>query len=249
MLIIPAIDLKGGKCVRLEQGRDDRTTVYSGDPVGTAREWVRQGAGRLHLVNLDGALGRTSANLEIVRRIAASVSAVIEFGGGLRTPEDIQQAIDAGIHKVVLGTVAVESPEVLEEALESLGPSRVIVALDARAGKVATRGWTSVTETPVVSLAARLQAKGVTEVLYTDIERDGMLSGPDLRTMEQLGALGLSLIASGGVSSASDVVALRSACGGALAGVIVGKALYEQRVSLRELLEAAEAPPTLGGTV
>ena len=236
MLIIPAIDLKNGKCVRLEQGRDDRTTVYAGDPLHVAREWVRQGARRLHLVNLDGAFGRTSANLEIVRTIAGSVDAVIEFGGGLRSIDAIQQAFDAGVDKVVLGTVAVEQPEILSETLKRFGPSRIIVALDGIDGKMATRGWTSVTDIPVVELAGKLQKDGVEEMLYTDIKRDGMLTGPDLQHLGQLSSLGLSLIASGGVSSADDIRTLSSI---PLVGAIVGKALYEKRVTLPELLRAA----------
>jgi len=239
MLIIPAIDLKNGKCVRLEQGQDNRMTVYSGDPVGTAREWVRQGARRLHVVNLDGAFGRISTNLEILRAIAGSTDAVVEFGGGLRSLAAIKQAIDAGADKVVLGTIAVEQPNVLVEALEHLGVGRVIVALDGMGGKIATRGWTSMTEVPVMDLAQRLRHEGVEEVLYTDIERDGMLSGPDIPTLAQLGSVGLSLIASGGVASTADIRALRSIPSVSLHGVIVGKALYERRVTLRELLEAA----------
>jgi phosphoribosylformimino-5-aminoimidazole carboxamide ribotide isomerase len=246
MLIIPAIDLKDGKCVRLEQGRDERTTVYSGDPVAMAQEWVRQGARRLHLVNLDGAFGRTSGNLDVVRTIAHAVGIETEFGGGLRTLDAIQKAIDAGVDKVVLGTVAVEEPTILADTLQRFGPGRVIVALDGKGGKVATRGWTNVTDVPVLELAQRLQREGVREVLYTDITRDGMLSGPDLATLAQLGSLGLSLIASGGVSSAADIHALRSIHAVSLLGVIVGKALYENQVTLPELMKAA-GDPRAGG--
>jgi phosphoribosylformimino-5-aminoimidazole carboxamide ribotide isomerase len=242
MLIIPAIDLKNGKCVRLEQGRDDRTTVYSGDPAATAREWVRQGARRLHVVNLDGAFGRRSVNLDVVRSIVQSVDAEIEFGGGLRSLEAMRHALDAGIHKIVLGTVAVEQPRILSDALALLGPSRIIVALDGIGGKIATRGWTSVTEIAVEDLVRRLRGEGVEEVLYTDIERDGMLSGPDLPTLELLGSSGLRVIASGGVSSTADIAALRSLAGTPLFGVIVGKALYEKRVTLSELLAAVQEP-------
>jgi phosphoribosylformimino-5-aminoimidazole carboxamide ribotide isomerase len=235
--IIPAIDLKDGRCVRLQQGREDTETAYSLDPVAMAREWVRLGARRLHVVNLDGAFGRASQNIEIFRRIACDTDAVIEFGGGLRTFEDIERAFGIGAAKAVLGTVAVESPDLLSQALERYGPDRIIVALDGKGGKVATRGWQQVTDIPLLDACNRMIAFGVKEVLYTDIDRDGMMDGMDLSSLRELARLPVSVIASGGVSSADDVRALLDLNAPHITGVIVGKALYEKRVSLQELLD------------
>ena len=239
LTIIPAIDLKGGKCVRLRQGREADATHYSDDPVEVAREWVRQGARRLHVVNLDGAFGRASGNLGILRDIAQIPNVIVEYGGGIRTMDEIRDVIGSGARKVVLGTVAVEDPAVAGEAVRSFGPESIIVALDAAGGRVAVRGWKEVTEIGVIDLAARLAANGVAEVLYTDIERDGMMLGPDLAALPLIARPGLRVLASGGVSSAADVVAIRAIGEPGIAGVIVGKALYEKRVTLAALMEAA----------
>ena len=236
MEIIPAIDLKNGKCVRLLQGRDDATTEYSADPVATALDWVRQGARRLHVVNLDGAFGRASNNLEILRRIVAETDATIEFGGGLRTIDDMERAFATGIDKIVLGTVAVEDPNVVDEALLQFQRDGVIVALDAIDGKVATRGWKEISEKSVVDVAGNMKKRGVGEILYTDIRRDGMMSGPDLVTLAAIAAMGVQVIASGGVSSKSDVLSLLRLGLSNITGVIIGKALYEKKVSLAELI-------------
>jgi phosphoribosylformimino-5-aminoimidazole carboxamide ribotide isomerase len=239
LTIIPAIDLKGGKCVRLRQGREADATQYSDDPVEVAREWVRQGARRLHVVNLDGAFGRASGTLGILRDIAQIPNVVVEYGGGIRTMDDIREAIGSGARKVVLGTVAVEDPDVAGEAVRTFGPESIIVALDAVAGRVAVRGWKDLTEIDVIELAARLAANGVAEVLYTDIERDGMMSGPDLATLPLIARAGVRVLASGGVSAAADIAAIRAIGEPGIAGVIVGKALYEKRVTLAVLLDAA----------
>ena len=237
--IIPAIDLKGGKCVRLRQGREADVTQYSDDPVAMAVEWVRQGARRLHVVNLDGAFGRVSGHLEILREIAQIPNVLVEYGGGIRTLDGIREAIEAGAGKVVLGTMAVEDPAIAGEAVRTYGPGAIIVALDAIAGKVAVRGWRDVTATNAIDLSARLAENGVAEVLYTDIERDGMMSGPDLATLALLARTGVRVLASGGVSSAADVAAIRAIGESRIVGVIVGKALYEGGVTLPELIEAA----------
>ena len=242
MEIIPAIDLKNGKAVRLLQGRDEATTEYSTDPVAVAEEWVMQGAARLHVVNLDGAFGRASGNMEVLRKIAGRVDARIEFGGGLRHKDDIAAALDAGVDKIVLGTVAVEQPDLLAETLGTIGADRVIVAIDAVGGKVATRGWRHVTDQSINDFALQMKESGVTEILYTDIERDGMLSGPDLGGLRLLAATGLHVIASGGVSSTEDVRAIASLQLRAIVGVIVGKALYERRVTVASLINALSQP-------
>jgi phosphoribosylformimino-5-aminoimidazole carboxamide ribotide isomerase len=237
MEIIPAIDLKGGKCVRLLQGRDEATTEYSNDPVAVAAEWQRQGAKRLHIVNLDGALGRASANFDILKEIALSSIAMIQFGGGLRSLHDIQQAFNAGCEKVVVGTLVIENPKLLAEVLTTFGAHRVVVALDAMNGRIATHGWQTVSDVSVVDLACDVEQRGVVEILYTDIARDGMMNGPDLATLEALAATGLNVIASGGVSGSEDVHRLVQLGLKNLVGVIIGKALYERRILLPQLLK------------
>ena len=236
MMIIPAIDLKGGKCVRLRQGHDNETTEYSADPVAVAVEWVRQGARRLHVVNLDGAFGRTSANRDVLEKIAAHADALVEYGGGLRTLEEMERALVAGADKLVLGTVAVEDPDLLQEALDFYGEDRVIVALDAKDGIIATRGWTEGTGKKLLDIAGRLRDVGVREILYTDINRDGMLTGPDLATLRLLADVGPDILASGGVSSLDDLTSLSDLNAPAITGVIVGKALYERRLTVASAL-------------
>jgi len=235
--VIPAIDLKNGKCVRLLQGKDDSATQYSDDPVATARDWVVQGARRLHIVNLDGAFGRTSGNFEIVSRIVSEADAIIEFGGGIRSMESVEQAFNAGVHKIVLGTSAIENRDLVSEVLLRFGTERIIVSLDAVEGKVATRGWQTVSDINVVDAAKQMQGLGVSEILYTDIQRDGMLAGPDFETLALLASTGLHVIASGGVSSNADVVKLLELGSPNIVGVIIGKALYERRILLPDLLE------------
>jgi phosphoribosylformimino-5-aminoimidazole carboxamide ribotide isomerase len=242
MHIIPAIDLKGGKCVRLRQGKDDATTEYSADPVGTAREWFAQGAHRLHLVNLDGAFGRASGHLEVLRGIAALHLAPVQYGGGLRSVDAVEEAFEAGAAKVVLGTVAVENPPLFKEIMRGRETDQIIVAVDAVKGYVATRGWTSVSSVPAIELVRRLLDDGVREVLYTDVARDGMLTGPDLSTLEQLAATGMKVIASGGIASAGDVEALLALNNQNISGLIIGMALYERRVSLPDLVSLVTSP-------
>jgi phosphoribosylformimino-5-aminoimidazole carboxamide ribotide isomerase len=237
MIIIPAIDLGGGKCVRLRQGREEESTEYSATPVAIAEEWRNQGAEVLHIVNLDGAFGRTSGNLEILRRIASDVLVHVQYGGGLRTLESMQEALEAGAWKLVVGTVAVEDPSLLREALSRFGADRLIIALDALEGRVVTRGWKFLSNRPVLELAGSLQEMGVKEVLYTDVARDGMLAGPNLGALVELASTGLWVIASGGVSSPGDIRAILSLDKSRISGVIVGKALYEKRVTLRELID------------
>jgi phosphoribosylformimino-5-aminoimidazole carboxamide ribotide isomerase len=250
MILIPAIDLKGGKCVRLRQGREDTTTVYSDDPVAVARHLVEEGAERLHVVNLDGAFGRTSVNLEVFGRIAAEANVVLEFGGGLRTLDDMRMAFDAGADKLVLGTAAIEQPALLALALVTFGPVRLIVALDAHNGLVATRGWTHVTGLRVLDATLMMKEQGVAELLYTDIGRDGMFSGTDNTTLRDLASVGVNIIASGGVGHLEDIRALRDMQLDRIIGVIVGKALYEEKFSLRDalrLLQPGHPDPGEGG--
>jgi phosphoribosylformimino-5-aminoimidazole carboxamide ribotide isomerase len=242
MDIIPAIDLKNGKCVRLLQGRDDATTEYSSDPVAVARRWQEEGAKRIHVVNLDGAFGRASGNLEIVRRIVEEVDADVQFGGGLRSMEDIDAALGTGAAKLVLGTVAIENKELLADILRRERKERIIVALDASGGKIATKGWTEVTERSVLDVAAEMEAMGVGEILYTDISRDGMMGGPDLMLLRILAEkTGLKIIASGGISNSEDVLTLARSGLQGITAVIIGKALYEGKIDLRKIMEEVQA--------
>lgn len=240
MEIIPAIDLKNGKCVRLLQGDDTATTEYSTDPVAVARGWFEGGARRLHLVNLDGAFGRASDHLELLRKIAALSPHPVQYGGGIRSMEAVEAALDAGAAKVVLGTVAVEDPPLFRRMVEVCGSERCIVAVDAKGGKIATRGWTDVTALDVIEFVVHLRGQGIREVLYTDVARDGMLSGTDTATLLRIAETGMQVIASGGVSSEADVRALFELDTAFITGVIIGKALYEQRVTLPGLLSLAD---------
>lgn len=239
MEIIPAIDVKEGRCVRLRQGREDSGTVYGADPVAVARRWTEEGALRLHLVNLDGAFGRESKATDILRNIASLKGVKVQFGGGLRSREAIKGAFEAGASSVVLGTVAFEDRDLLAETLREYGPERVIIAIDALNGNVATRGWKEFTGRDVQEAARDLRAAGVREILCTDISRDGMMNGPDFVTLAGLSKSGLSVIASGGISSTEDVSALLGPGYEHITGAIIGKALYEGKIVLRSAIALA----------
>jgi len=239
MKIIPAIDIQDGKCVRLRQGREDSETVYASDPVSVAARWSEEGANRLHLVNLDGAFGRESKATDILRSISSLGGVTVQFGGGLRSRDAIRGAFDAGASSVVLGTVAFENTELLAWTLNEYGPERVIVAMDALNGIVATRGWKELTGMNVNVAARDLRGLGVREILCTDISRDGMMSGPDLAMLAGLAKSSLSVIASGGISSLDDVRALLASQFEHVTGVIIGKALYEGKIDLRSAIALA----------
>ncbi len=236
MDIIPAIDLKNGKCVRLRQGKDEATTEYSADPVATAVQWAAQGARRLHVVNLDGAFGRASVHLDLLKQIVRETHIAVQFGGGLRSEEAMQEALTAGASKVVLGTYVLEDARRMPAILKEIGPDHCIVALDTVGGNVTTRGWTHVTDQHVVDVATRLRDMGVVEILQTDVARDGMMTGPDFETLRALCALRLNVIASGGIASAHDVAALGALGTDTPSGVIIGRALYEGKIDLRSLI-------------
>ena len=234
--VFPAIDLRGGRCVRLVQGDFGRTREYDTDPVGRAREWERRGARALHVVDLDGAREGRLVQLDLVGEIARSVEIPVQVGGGVRTLDDLWSARDAGASRVVIGTAAVEDRKLRERAVEELGDD-LVVAVDARDGVVATHGWRSSSGVGVLDLAEELAAGGVGTVLYTDVSRDGTFSGAGLEETAAIARL-VPTIASGGVRGTGDVVALSKI--GGVVGVIVGTALYEGRVTLQELIEAAE---------
>ena len=243
MIIFPAIDLRGGRCVRLCQGDPQAETVFGDDPAAIAQHWVAQGATWLHVVNLDGALGdeRASAiNLWALRAILESVEVPVQFGGGLRTLDDMTRVVDLGVSRVVLGTAAVRSRSLVSSALDRLGCDRIVGGIDARDGRVAIRGWRETTNIQAVTLGHQLRDLGVERAVYTDIGRDGMLSGPDLAGVANLAnATGLRVIASGGIGCLEDLQALRE-LGSRVEGAIVGRALYTGAIALRAALALAE---------
>ena len=235
MLIIPAIDLRNGKCVRLSQGRKDAATVYDNDPIQVAEAFEKDGAQLIHVVDLDGAFGEGRQSRETALRIIRSLSVPVQFGGGLRDISDVDELINAGANRVVIGTVAAESPSILEKLVTAFG-DRIVVGIDARDGEVKTRGWEAHGKILAVDLAVRVAEAGVSRIIYTDVSRDGMLSGPNIEQTRQIALeSGLKVTASGGISSLEDIGRLRIAADGTrIDSVIVGKALYEGRFTLRD---------------
>jgi phosphoribosylformimino-5-aminoimidazole carboxamide ribotide isomerase len=237
MIVIPAIDLRDGRCVRLTQGRRSEVTVYNDDPVAVAREFAAAGAEMLHVVDLDGAFsGSGSPNRDVVKQIAANVGVPVEFGGGIRSLEDVQELCDAGVARVVLGTVAAESPQLLKDFVDRFS-TRICVGIDAHDGRVMTRGWETTTPVLAVDLARSVADCGVKRIIYTDIARDGMLVGPNIeQTLAVVRAANVSVSASGGVSSLDDLKRLRDTREPLLDSVIVGKALYEGKFKLEDAI-------------
>jgi phosphoribosylformimino-5-aminoimidazole carboxamide ribotide isomerase len=238
MLVIPAIDLKNGSCVRLVQGRQTDVTVYDANPVEMARQFARAGARMIHVVDLDGAFkGGESPNRAVVKKIVSAVDVPIEFGGGIRSIDDVQQLCDVGVARIVLGTLAVESIDLLKDLVARFA-ERICVGIDARDGQVMTRGWESETRIAAVDLARSVVAQGVRRIIYTDIARDGMLTGPNIeQTVAVARAASVHVTASGGVSSLDDIKRLRDAGEPLLDSVIVGKALYEQKFKLEDAID------------
>ncbi|HEU4835598.1 MAG TPA: 1-(5-phosphoribosyl)-5-[(5-phosphoribosylamino)methylideneamino]imidazole-4-carboxamide isomerase [Pyrinomonadaceae bacterium] len=241
MIVIPAIDLKDGLCVRLLQGRKSDVTVYNDDPVQVAREFVAAGAEMIHVVDLDGAFSEAgSPNRAVVKRIVDAIDIPIEFGGGIRSLDDVQRLCDVGVARVVLGTVAAESPSRLKDFVNSFG-SKICVGIDARDGRVMTRGWETATPLTAIELARSVAECGVERIIYTDIARDGALVGPNIQqTLAVAEAANVRVTASGGVSSLDDIKRLREAGDVRVDSVIVGKALYEGKFKLEEAILAAD---------
>jgi len=241
MIILPAIDLKGGRCVRLQQGIAEREKVYSHDPASVAKNWQRQGAQWLHVVDLDGAFEGKTQNIKALEAICAAVSIPVQFGGGNRTLDIIARAFEIGVSRVVMGTAALESPELLSEACEKFG-EKIAVGIDARNGKVAVQGWRDVTTIDAVDFGKKIAKQGAGLIIYTDIARDGMLSGPNreaLRTMAE--SVSIPLIASGGISSLADVAEIAALAPDRITGMIIGKALYEGLFTLEEALDVVSS--------
>jgi phosphoribosylformimino-5-aminoimidazole carboxamide ribotide isomerase len=241
MLVIPAIDLRRGKSVRLAQGRKDSVTVYADDPVAIVETFVRDGAQLLHVIDLDAAFSESnSLNREVLLGIIRAVDIPVQLGGGLRSIRDVEQVLELGVDRVVIGTVAVESPETLTEMLRLFGAERVVVGIDAKQEQAVTHGWETSQRMDALTLSRRVASVGVERVIYTDVGRDGMLTGVNIeQTCRIAEASGLKVTASGGVSSLEDIkrLATVSICG--IDSVIVGKALYEGRFTLAEAMEVA----------
>ncbi|AFY78166.1 MAG: 1-(5-phosphoribosyl)-5-[(5-phosphoribosylamino)methylideneamino]imidazole-4-carboxamide isomerase [Hydrococcus sp. C42_A2020_068] len=254
MEVIPAIDLLDGKCVRLYQGDYTRSQVFNENPVEVARQWVEEGATRLHVVDLDGAKQGKPANLKAVEAIVKAVSLPVQVGGGLRDRDSASQLLALGVDRVILGTVAVENPQLVAQLCGEF-PQKIVVGIDARNGKVATRGWLETSEVDATELARRMAQQGVAAIIYTDIHRDGTLTGPNKVALRELAeAVDIPIIASGGVSSLTDLLSLLSLEPVGVTGVIVGRALYTGDVKLSEAVRAVgsgrwqDIPPDFGSS-
>lgn len=232
MQLYPAIDIKEGKCVRLTQGVFDNIKVYSDSPSQIAKLWVSQGATFLHLVDLDGALAGKAVNGAIIKEIIEAVDVPVQLGGGIRSEEAVKSILDLGVHRVIIGTKAVKEPEFIKVLIERFGPEQIVAGIDAKDGKVAVEGWEKVSTLTAIELCSKMKEYGVRHVVYTDISRDGMLSGPNVEATKKLTKdTGLDIIASGGVSCMDDLRKLRDR---GIRGAIIGKALYEKKLDLKE---------------
>ncbi|MEP7289094.1 MAG: 1-(5-phosphoribosyl)-5-[(5-phosphoribosylamino)methylideneamino]imidazole-4-carboxamide isomerase [Chloroflexota bacterium] len=240
MLLYPALDLRNGKVVRLRQGDPAQQTIYGDDPLAVADRWIGLGAEWLHVVNLDGAFAAANGNEAIVRQLAErNPSVPIQFGGGLRSLDDVRRAFDLGVARIVLGTLAVEQPELISQVISDYHAEAVAIALDARNGQVTTHGWQQATGISPVDLGQQVAALGVRHALYTDVSRDGELSGVNVTATVALAlATGLNVIASGGVTSLADIIALNDSH--SIAGAVLGTALYEGLIDFAEALRLAQ---------
>jgi len=240
VIIIPAIDIKQGRCVRLIQGRMEKETVYSDFPHEVAKRWQMLGAERLHIVDLDGAICGLPKNVSSISKIIESIDIPIQVGGGIRDIDTIKRYIDMGVEWVILGTVALENKTLLGKACK-IFPERIIVSIDAVEGKVAIKGWKKDTKESVLDVAKRMEEYGVFSLIFTDIKRDGMLSGPNIDAIEKLAnSISISIIASGGVTTLDDIKKLKRLESVGVSGVIIGKALYERTIDLKKAIEIAK---------
>ena len=254
MDVIPAIDLLGGRCVRLYQGDYNQSEVFNDDPVAVAAQWLEQGAPRLHLVDLDGAKTGQPVNNAAIAAIAAQATVPVQVGGGLRDRDRVAALFDLGVQYAILGTVAVENPDLVGELCAEF-PGQIIVGIDARNGQVATRGWLETSTVQAIDLAQRMAAMNVAAIVYTDIHRDGTLAGPNQDALRELAqAVAVPVIASGGVSRLTDVLSLLALEPQGVTGMIVGRALYTGDLALREAVQAVgqgrlqDVPPQTGAT-
>jgi len=241
MIVIPAVDIKDGKCVRLLQGRMDAETVFGDDPVAMACKWDAAGAEIIHIIDLDGAFMKQPRNLETIRNIIASVDARIQIGGGIRTMDTIGMYLESGAERVIIGTEAIRNPGLVDDACRAF-PGNIVVGIDARKGMVAIEGWTEDTSTRAVDLARRFEDSGVAAINFTDIHRDGMQTGPNIEETRKLAeSISIPVVASGGVARLADIENLLPLESSGVSGVITGQALYSGSLDLKEaiLLTAA----------
>jgi len=237
MIIIPAVDIKNGKCVRLSQGRMDAETIFSDDPAAMARKWEQAGAEIIHVVDLDGAVKKSPQNLKSIKRIVDTVRADVQLGGGIRDEDTIRMYMDLGVKRVIIGTEAIRNPDLVQTACR-LFPGQIVVGIDARGGLVAIEGWTQTTQTKAVDLAKQFEDIGVAAINFTDIHRDGMQTGPNIMETRRLAeAVNIPVVASGGVSKIDDIINLLPLRDVGVIGVITGKALYSGTLNLKEALE------------
>ncbi len=240
MEVIPAVDLRNGKCVRLFQGRADRETVYFDNPAEVARMWEQKGARRLHLVDLDGAFKGVPQNQEVIKKIASQLNIPVQLGGGIRDTTTVEQLLDLGITRVIIGTAAVSNPSLVQELVYKYG-ERVMVGVDAQDGMVAVKGWVESSSLKALDLIKDMERIGVKEIVYTDISRDGTLEGPNLEAAREIAEqTSVNIIASGGVSCLEDIKRARALESAGISGIIVGRALYTGKFTLEEALEAAD---------
>jgi len=240
MIVIPAVDLKGGKCVRLRQGRMDAETVFSDDPTAMAAKWAAMGARRLHVVDLDGAVDKTPRNREVIQQIVDRIDIPVQVGGGIRSHTAIKSYLDCGVDRVIIGTEAIRNPDMVADACRR-HPGRIIVGIDARNGFVAIEGWTETTTVLAVDLARRFEECGVAAINFTDIQRDGMQTGPNLaETRRMAEAVSIPVIASGGVATIEDIRRLLPLETVGVSGVITGRAIYSGSLDLVEAIRVAE---------
>ncbi len=236
MIVIPAIDLKEGRCVRLEQGLMERDTVFNDNPAAQALEWQRQGAELLHIVDLDGAFAGEPKNRAAIEAIVKAITIPTQLGGGIRDLATVEAYLALGVSRVILGTAAQRNPELVKEACEKF-PGRIVVGIDAKNGMVAVQGWAEVTGITAVELAKKFEGYGVAAIIYTDIARDGMLQGPNLEATKALAqAISIPVIASGGVSTLTDIENLMAIERSGVTGVITGKAIYTGAIKLAEAI-------------
>lgn len=241
MIIIPAIDIKNGKCVRLFQGRMDKETVFSDDPAAMARRWVDEGAQLIHVVDLDGAVEKRPQNLESIKKIIDSVDVDIQLGGGVRNENIVKTLIEIGVKRIIVGTEAIKNPKFVKDLCKTL-PDRIVVGIDARDGLVAIEGWMKTTRIKAIDLAQQFEDCGVAAINFTDIHRDGMQTGPNIEETRRLAeAISIPVVASGGVSSIEDIKNLMPLKAFGVMGVITGRALYTGSLKLKEAIEISES--------
>lgn len=240
--IIPAIDLKDGQCVRLVQGRKDQVTVYGTDPEAVAKQFEQAGAKRIHVVDLDGAFDGRPRNMDHLIKIVKAVNVPVQTGGGIRNLETVSALLDAGVDRVIFGTSAIKQPQLVEEACAKYGPNRILVGIDARNGKVAVEGWVEESTLEAFDLALQMKEIGIEQIVYTDIARDGMLTGPNFHELQHMLNTGMKIVASGGVATMGDLKKIAAFKDRGVTGAIVGKAIYTGDVDLADAVATIEGP-------